>query len=284
MARSAATHSRAPTYSKARAPAETPAGSETVAALARGLAILHCFSDPPADGLLSHGELAKRTGIPKPTVTRLVGTLVSHGYLKEEPGSERYGLAAGVMGLARAFLSGLDIRAAARPRMQALAEEFDASVYLAICDAAEMVVIEACRSRSSALSSRLDVGSRVPMAPSALGRAYLAAVPEGERDSLLVELRRQANWRKEAAGLERALRAAPASGYCLSLGEWHQEVSSVAVALPTPRGEIMTLNCGGPAFRFGEAHLRRRVAPRLLDVARAIAEEIGAAAPLAASA
>lgn len=280
---------RATTHSRAGDPAVTPrpAGGDTVAALARGLAILRCFSDPavPA-GLLSHGELARLTDIPKPTVTRLVGTLVSHGYLKEEPGSERYGLAAGVMGLARAFLSSLDIRAAARPHMLALAEEFDAAVYLAVCDPPEMVVIEGCRSRSSALTSRLDVGSRLAMTTSALGRAYLAGISASERLQLVAELRARLGsaWRREASGLERALLDAPAAGYCLSLGEWHKEVSSVAVPLRTPRGEIMALNCGGPAFRFSEERLRRRVAPRLLAIARQIAEDIGATAPLAASA
>lgn len=274
MARRATTHSRA-----------RPGSGDTVSALARGLAILRCVAEGAAP--LSHGELARRTGIPKPTVTRLVATLVAHGYLKPERDSERYGLAPGVMTLARAFLGSLDVRAAARPRMLALAEEFDASVSLAVCDAPEMVVIEGCRSRSNALTSRLDVGSRLAIAPSALGRAYLAGLPAAQRETLLADLRDRsgAAWRREATGLERALREAPALGYCLSLGEWHKEVSSVAVPLPTPRGEMMALNCGGPAFRFSEERLRRRVAPRLLATARAIAEDIGAAAPpLAASA
>jgi DNA-binding IclR family transcriptional regulator len=269
---------RSATYSRTRA-----ATGDTVSALARGLSILQCFADAPA--ALSHGELARRTGIPKPTVTRLVATLVTHGLLRPERDSERYRLAAGVMTLARAFLSGLDTRAAARPHMQALAEEFDASVYLAVCDAPEMVIIEACRTRTAALTSRLDIGSRVMLLRSALGRAYLGGLDPAARESLLRDLRERAGnaWRRESAGLDAALRDAALRGYCLSLGESHPDISAVAVALRTSSGEIMTLNCGGPAFRFGEEHLRRRVAPRLLAMARVIAAEIGAGEPLLAA-
>lgn len=271
MARKTA-HSRPPT-----------GRGDTVSALARGLAVLQCFADSAAP--LSHGELARRTGIPKPTVTRLVATLVSRGLLKPDRDSERYSLAAGVMVLARAFLSGLDVRAAARPHMQALAEEFDASVYLAVCDAPEMVVIEACRTRTAALTSRLDIGSRVALLRSALGRAYLGALDAADRESLLRDLRSAAGnaWRRESAGLDAALRDAALRGYCLSLGESHPDVSAVAVPLQTSSGEIMTLNCGGPAFRFSEDRLRRRVAPRLLAVANTIATEIGATEPLLAA-
>lgn len=277
MARSAA-------HSKPRRLARIQGSSgDTVSALARGLAILRCFTDEPAP--LSHGELSRRTGIPKPTVTRLVATLVAEGYLKPDRDSERYGLAAGVMMLARAFLSGLDVRAAARPHMQALAEEFDASVYLAVCDEPEMVVIEACRSRTAALTSRLDIGSRVALLRSALGRAYLGAIDAAARESLLRDLRSGAGngWRRESAGLDAALRDAALRGYCISLGESHPDISAVAVSLRTSSGEIMTLNCGGPAFRFGEERLRRRVAPRLVATARVIAGEIGAAEPLLAA-
>jgi len=71
-----------------------------------------------------------------------------------------------VVSLSRVFLGSLDVRAAARPSMQAMAEEVGASVYLAIRDGMEMVLIEACRPRSSARSSRAGMPtSRVRRAP-----------------------------------------------------------------------------------------------------------------------
>jgi DNA-binding IclR family transcriptional regulator len=257
-------------HSKPRRPA-----GDTVAALARGIAVLRCFGE--GAGTLSHGDIARQTRIPKPTVTRLVSTLEALGLLRQVAESDHYTLAAGVLPLARAYLAGLDVRASARPHMMALADELDASVYLAVCEAPDMVVIEACRSRSNALTSRLDIGSRVPLALSAIGRAYLAALDATPREALVRTLRARAGntWRKEAAGLERALRDAALRGYCVSLGESHPDISAAAVSLLTPSGEIMSLNCGGPSFRFTEETLRRRVAPRLIIAAERIAADIG---------
>jgi DNA-binding IclR family transcriptional regulator len=239
---------------------------DTVVALERGIAVLHCFLHGPA--ALSHGDIVRRTGIPKPTVTRLVATLMVRGYLRQIRGA-RYTLGPCVTSLARAFLSGLDVREAARPFMTELADRFNATVYLAVRDQAEMVIIESCRSRSTMLLSRLDVGSRVPLAISALGRAYLAALDGPTRSALL----------RQAAGprrsIERALRDAATHGYCVSVREWHPDIGAIATVIQAPDGAVLALNCGGPVFRFDDQYLRRRVAPHLLDAARAIAQEIG---------
>lgn len=263
---------------------EVPVERETNSALERGIAVLHCFTEERR--LISHAELARLTGIPRPTVTRIASTLVALGLLKLDPASERYQLGAGVLTLARNFLAGLDVRAAARPHMQVLAERFGGSVYLAVRDGLEMVIVEACRASSSMLATRLDVGSRVPMANAALGRAYLAAIPEAERLSLVESLRlaRGTDWSALAPGLQRGLAQAAQEGFCLSVGEFHREINSAAVPLVGPQGEVMALNCGGAAYGFDEARLRNEVAPALRAMAQAIATDIGGHVPAAAGA
>jgi DNA-binding IclR family transcriptional regulator len=89
-------------------------------------------------------------------------------------------LGPGVVSLARVFLAGLDVRAVARPHMQALAESAAARSTSRCATAGD----GADRSLPAALvdaRAALDVGSRAPMANSALGRAYLGAVEPAER-------------------------------------------------------------------------------------------------------
>ena len=248
---------------------------DTVSALERGIAVLRCFTEERR--VIGQTELAKLTGIPRPTVTRLAGTLVTLGLLKLDRDGERYALAAGVVGLARAFLAGLDVRAVARPHMQALAERFGGSVYLAVRDGLEMVLVEACRARSSMLAARLDVGSRAPMANSALGRAYLGAVEKTEAAMLIESLRlaRGSDWGSLQPGLARSLDDMERHGYCVSVGEFHREINSVSVPLIGAEGEVMALNCGGSAYVFTEEKLRNELAPELLTLARTISQEIG---------
>lgn len=255
--------------------------ADTVGALDRGLALLNCFRD--GRRVLGPTDLARLTGIPRPTVTRLAATLIAHRWLQPEPGGERYMLGAGVVSLAQNFLAGLDVRAASRGPMQALAESTGGAVYLAVRDGLEMVLIEACRSRSSMLAARLDVGSRVPLPNSALGRAYLGAVDAATRLQLIESLRlaRGSDWPALETGLQQALAERDRTGYCISAGEFHREINSVSVALTGPTGEVMAFNCGGPAFVFSAERLRDEVAPALIALARRIAADIGGAAALA---
>lgn len=246
-----------------------------VSALKRGIAVLHCFGNGARS--LSNGEISSLTQVPKPTVVRLAATLVSLGLLRQDPETEKYSLGAGVLSLAQSFLSGLDVRASARPHMHRLAEASGGSVFLAICDGLEMVLIETCRARSSVLTVRLDVGSRLPIVASALGRAYLSSLETAERATLLEQLQTSnaTDWFRLSAGIEQALRDAAAHGFCASIGELRTEVNSIAVPLALPGGERVAINCGGPAFAFPESRLREDVAPRLLATARAIAGDTG---------
>jgi DNA-binding IclR family transcriptional regulator len=250
----------------------------TVSALKRGIEVLHCFQGGPRT--LSNGEISRRTGVPKATVARLTATLVTLGLLRQDPETDKYALGAGVLSLAEAFLSGLDVRAIARPHMAKLADTFGGSAYLGVCDGLEMVIIESTRARGSMLTLRLDVGSRLPMATSALGRAYLSALAAEERAILLAKLeeKNRVDWNRLGAGVESALRDAAVLGYCASLGELRSEINSIATPLLLPSGERMAVNCGGPAFAFSEAKLRSEIAPRLLATAQAIAAEIGGSA------
>jgi DNA-binding IclR family transcriptional regulator len=256
-----------------------PQRPDTVSALERGIAVLRCFTETRRS--LTSTELSRLTGVPRPTVTRLASTLVTLGLMKQAPEGDRYMLGPGVVSLARVFLAGLDVRAIARPHMQALAEEAGGSVYLAVPDGLDMVIVEACRPRSTMLAPRLDVGSRAPIPNSALGRAYLWALSPEERARLIETMRlaRGSDWAGLEPTMKKALDDGDKLGYCISAGEFHREINSVSVPLVGPNGEVMALNCGTAAFVYTEEHLRQVVAPQLLKMARALAADVGGHVP-----
>src|SRR4029450_2678732 len=66
-----------------------------VEALARGLAILRCFR--ATDHFLGNQEIARRTGLPKPTVSRLTHTLTQTGFLSHSSHRDEYTLGVGVL-------------------------------------------------------------------------------------------------------------------------------------------------------------------------------------------
>lgn len=234
-----------------------------VVALARGLELLRVFK--PGDVLLGNQEIAERTGLPKPTVTRLTYTLTRLGYLAYSKRFEKYRLGTGVLALGYVCLSNYGVREVARPLMRELAEETRASVSLGARERLYMTYLENC-SGHGALTLRLNIGSRVPMATTAMGRALLAALPEDERGYLLDHIRRrdEAAWPEVHAGIKQALNDYRERGYCISAGDWDRDVNAVGVPIILPdSAEVLAFNCGGPSFLLPRDKLHSEIGPRL---------------------
>lgn len=242
-----------------------------VTALARGLDVLRCFE--PGDVSLGNLEIARRTGLPKPTVSRLTYTLTSLGYLIYSEKHGTYQLGPGVLSLGYAMLTSLSIRERARPLMQEFADDVDATIALGSRDRLSMVYTEVCRG-PGAVTLRMNVGSRVPIATTSMGRALLASLPESERDYLMAHVREKtenaSEFRKIEKGVKKAVKDMATRGFCTSIGEWRHDVNAVGVALTSHDGEILGLNCGGPAFRLSKDMLEKECGPRLVELAKKI--------------
>lgn len=251
-------------------------GGNLVTALARGLQILRAFG--PGDDFLGNAELARRTGIPRPTISRLTSTLTTLGYLRYSERMEKYQLGPGVLALGFRFLASMSIRDIAQPFMQKLADDTDCLVALGTEDGEYMTYIEACHG-SGPLVVRMEIGSRIPVVTSAIGRAYVAGLPEERRKRYLEQLKRRLgaeNWAATEAMLEEGRKQYEEWGYCVALGDWERDVHGVAVPLILPDGEVMAINCGGLAQRLTDRVIHEHLGPRLADMARRIAMQAGA--------
>ncbi|HCG1307448.1 TPA: IclR family transcriptional regulator [Pseudomonas aeruginosa] len=236
-----------------------------VTALARGLELLRCLT--PRESLLGNQELAKKTGLPKPTVSRLTHTLTRLGYLRHLPHSGKYQLEVGVMSFGYAMLSNLSIRALARPLMEEMAGYAKAAVAMAARDRLSMVYLDVVHGEAN-LTMRRQVGSHLSLHRSAIGRACLAAMPEDEREFILGHIRKRhpEDWPEVRKGLERAFRDYADYGFCLSLGEWQRDVNAVGVALHHESHGLLAFNCGGPSFHLKREKLEDDIGPRLLHM------------------
>lgn len=236
-----------------------------VTALARGLDVLSCFK--PSERFLGNQQIAQRTGLPKPTVSRLTFTLTQLGFLSYSDTLGKYSLGTAVLSIGNAFLSSLSIRQLARPLMQEMADTVGASVSLGARDRHDMIYIESCRSSSSAFVLNLDVGSRIPIISTSMGRAYLCAISDIQRDRLLDIFKKEHGdeWPKLKLGIEQAQMEYEKNGFCLSIGDWKNDVNSVAVPfIPADGSEVLSFNCGGPAFALRRHTLEDHIGPTLV--------------------
>jgi len=246
-----------------------------VEALARGLEVLRAFQ--PNHALLGNQEIARATGLPKPTVSRLTHTLTKMGYLTYSDRLGKYQLGAPALSLGYAVLSNMGIRKLARPHMQALADYAGASVALGSRDRLSLIYVEYCRS-NAAVTLRLDLGSKVPIATTSMGRALLAALPEDERNHLMefIERREPERWPQIRAGIERGLEDYAKRGFTISIGEWKADVNAVGVPMiPSDGSQILVFNCGAPAFQLSRERLETDIGPRLVHLVRNVEASLG---------
>ena len=82
--------------------------------------------------------------------------------------------------------------------------------------------------------------------------------------------------RKYKAQIDRSLLDIRSKGYCVSNGELRREVHAVGVPMRrNVDGEIVTFNCGIPAFTVKKGQLEDDIGPRLVAMVRNIEAAIG---------
>lgn len=243
-----------------------------VSSLARGMSILRAFR--AEDRVLGTQALADRTGLHKTTVSRLVGTLTKLGYLRYMPEYGKYAVSNQVLTLGYAVMGRFGFGEMVRSRMEDIAGQGDCVVALSVRDRLDMMFVELIR-QPTANSLSLNVGSRIPMAESAPGRAYLFAIGDDEREKVMEELAAYHgdDWEKgKKAGLLAALDRMKQQGHSDSFGEWRSEHNAIGIPLHDPlTGDIYTLSVGGNAFNLSPERLGREHLPKLLSAAQDIA-------------
>ena len=255
--------------------ADDAGGRLFVTALARGLDVLSAFR--AGDGALGNLELARRTELPKPTISRITHTLTQLGYLSYDSRLGTYELGGRTLTLSYAALANLDIRRVARPIMQKLADTTNLHIGLAVRDKLMMFNVETCEGHGL-VGLRLAPGSRVPMAITSLGKAYLAAISEEERNGILDAIRRQYgdDWPLVRRSIETSIRDVAERGFCVSMGEWRKDINAVGAAIVPPGGgTIYALSFGGPAYLVSQDHLEHEFGPALAAAANTISTSLG---------
>jgi DNA-binding IclR family transcriptional regulator len=157
--------------------------------------------------------------------------------------------------------------------MQELANRYQAAVGLAVRDQLDMLLIERCQGEAPVILN-LNAGSRVPVATTSYGWAYLAAADPSERSTIMAQLKRAnaARWKDLGTRIERAVASCARKGYAVNCGVFNPNINGVGVPL-LHAGRIYCLSVAGPAMVLPHALLEREVGPRLRELGCWIAEE-----------
>ncbi|MCC5968869.1 MAG: IclR family transcriptional regulator [Pararhodobacter sp.] len=242
-----------------------------VSSLARGMAILRAFR--AEDRVLGTQVLAERTGLHKTTVSRLLGTLTKLGYLRYLPEYGKYAVSNQVLTLGYAALGRHGFGEMVRTHLEAIAGRGDCVAALSVRDGSHMMFVELIR-KPTAVVLNLNVGSRIPLAESAPGRAYLFALSPQDRAEvyeMLATLHGDAWEREKRPALDAALERMAREGYSSSFCEWQPRHIAIGVPILDPlTRDIFTISVGCNSANVSRETMLKEHLPLLLNASREI--------------
>ncbi|MET9480405.1 IclR family transcriptional regulator [Streptomyces sp. NPDC006638] len=252
-----------PSSSASTTDAAKTSASGGVQSLERAFDLLERMAD--AGGEVGLSELSASSGLPLPTIHRLMRTLVACGYVRQQS-NRRYALGPRLIRLGES--SARLLGTWARPYLARLVEETGETANMALLDGDEIVYVAQVPSKHS-MRMFTEVGRRVLPHSTGVGKALLAHTPPEEVRALLARTGMPAATEKTittAEGFLAALETVRGAGYAIDDNEQEMGVRCVAVSVPnSPTAAAISIS--GPAGRVTEA-VTERIVPVLQEVAR----------------
>jgi IclR family acetate operon transcriptional repressor len=238
-----------------------------VQSLGRAFSLLELMAEGGGEMPLS--QLASRSGLPLPTIHRIVRTLVDSGYVRQLP-SRSYALGPRLIALGESASRMLG--AWARPVLADLVEAVGETANMAVLDGDRAVYVAQAPSRHS-MRMFTEVGRRVYLHCTGVGKALLAQLPPQAAREIVVRAGMPAQTARSITdpdALAGELSRIRDAGYALDDAE--QETGVRCLAVPVPGAPTLTaISVSGPEGRIAPesidrvvSHLRAAV-PRLIS-------------------
>jgi DNA-binding IclR family transcriptional regulator len=238
---------------------------QLVGAIVRGFRVLECFCAERS--LLTNLDLARATGLPKSSVSRLTHTLVKLGYLEYDSTAGAYRCGLKVVSLHPAALSAAGIEDQISPITERLAVATGETVLLTIYEDFCMIAVR-CDTRNASIDSSRYLGWRYPVYGTSMGHAHYAMCSRDEKRRIMEWTSRAttSNFDEAQGALNDDCIRYQQDGFCIGLGLARPGMHSIARSVNLSRlGRRAVISCGGQAHRLPESVLRARVAPLLME-------------------
>ena len=251
-----------------------------VTSVARAMRVLETFAQHPDGAALS--ALSHQLGYGKAALSKILATLERGEFVRQDPLTGRFTLSWRLLALAFGHAHRVGVAALCSPILQALADETDELVQLAVIEREQVLFVAKAEGRAPRMRMLPLVGLVAPAHATASGKAWLARLPEREAVAVLdrhgmprLAPRTITSRRRLLA----ELRAVRARGWAVVDEELAEGGRAIAAAIVCGGRVVGAVAVSGPVFRLTLAKLHA-LGPRL----RRAAADLGAVWPLQASA
>src|SRR5882724_3988897 len=203
-------------------------------------------------------DLSKRLGLHNSTAFHLAKTLVSLGYIRQEPDSKRYRIGRPLFALAASALDEIEMVNIATPVLEELSRQTGESSHFAV-RMGDAVVVIARTSGPGAFQLTDRVGVVRPAHCTALGKIILASLRADQLNRFLGRVELKPSTSKSITDipvLMREITEIRRTGIAFDDGEFNPEVRCVAVPVTDFTGQIIgALGISGPIWRLSNQAL-----------------------------
>lgn len=256
-----------------------PKPANLVQTIERIALILEILGHYP-DGL-SLGNLSEKVVLPKGTTHRLVTSMAYFDFIRQDPASKHYHLGFKLVELGNRLLNQIDLRSEARPFLINLSNEVREIVHLVVLDQNKALYIDKVdlHARRGGLQMVSWLGSRVPLHCSAVGKVFLAYMPETDAEMIIQNVnsdRPTGNTITDPAELRRHLKMVRKNGYAVDDEENEEGVRCVAAPIRNEADQVVAaISVSGPTTRIAIEKINDSLKSRVTETAMAISRKLG---------
>lgn len=217
-------------------------------------------------------DLVDQTGLPKPTVHRMLQQLESAGLLQREGGGRHYGIGTRLRRLAENLLLNDSLHGARHAVLRRLVEEVGESCNITALSGGEVVYLDRVET-AAPLRFYLHPGSRVPVHCSASGKLFLSQMSPAQRRRLLASSPLEAYTPRTLTDLEQLegeVRRVRSDGFALDQEEFLPGLLCIAALVPSDDGPSnLCVAVQAPVVRL-DSQKARQLLPALQRAAQAL--------------
>ena len=226
----------------------------------KALKVLEAFTEDRTElGVTQIADLLKSH---KSSVSRILMTLMTEGFVEKSPLTNKYRLGMKLVDLGNRVLSRFDLKDYASPHLEALAQETNEIIHLSILDKNEILYIDK-RGKEQVLTVATRIGGRHPAYCSAMGKVLLAGLPQDRLNEALAmgPLRRfTPTTITQVPILRKELERVRKQGFAIDNEESFPGIKCVAAPIRNSQGEaVAAISATVPKLRMGKQRTKELI-------------------------
>ena len=224
--------------------------NSNLSSVGNALSILNCFSVEQPEKRVT--DIAQELGLGKSTVSRLLATMASEGYVKKDLETQKFSLGLRILSLASTLTSNLEIVREARPVLQQLVQETSESAQIAELEGNRMIYVDQVKCKQP-IRILAHIGRINPIYCTSSGRLLLAYQSEQRQQEVLNGelIKYTPNTEIDPVKIQKDLETIRKQGYCILTNEFIEGIVSISAPIWDYREKVISaISVVGPITRI----------------------------------